>query len=702
MRLKKSLTLFLSCLLCCSLLTACDNKKPVKPAPPEPHVCGHVCDTCGKCQTDCNDPVCADKCNGHEVPVGKNVGVTFTIGGTDEKLGFDTIEEATAAVERKIAESTARVDAVIALAAGEHRLTETLELDGNAIRSKDYSITIKGAGADKTTLSSNVVISPDDIEDYGNGQYGYALPETFKTDGKFPAIRDFSIDGKQIHNVKSEKYTLAYEPNVNDEMRSVYLDSRLFAGMSETDINNAELWIENIWNIIMVHLESFDPSNTRTNADGDILYAATIRSSDFDVLMNKGGTSPNYSDTLVGNKYFIANSDFFLTEDAVETFVYKQDEGKFFVQLDSDVDVDNVELAFPVLDKLLSLENVKNVTISDIRFTGTTNTFIAGKHYVAGQAGSIATLPGEYAIGFLPISTVFVNGAADMTVERCAFDGVGTDALNFRGAVDRVRIEGNSFTDVGGTAIRLADTSGSGYDHFYDANSHYCDIVITNNYINGAGTTCMSSPAIQIGHIKNLELTHNTILHSSYSAISVGWGWRAISDEAINVYNAEIAYNYIEGFMENLADGGAIYVLGGNASFEWTEKFNSIHDNYCAVIDTTKTNNYTVIYLDGSSTNWSIDKNVIRSLNGATPKMNFINFQSVGGQQVFNCEATNNYVVGITNADVIFGTGLVAGEQYHLYEENNHAVADYAALDNTAKGVITTSGCEKAHGKWNA
>ena len=33
---------------------------------PAPHVCGHVCETCGKCtDATCTDPVCAEKCPGH-------------------------------------------------------------------------------------------------------------------------------------------------------------------------------------------------------------------------------------------------------------------------------------------------------------------------------------------------------------------------------------------------------------------------------------------------------------------------------------------------------------------------------------------------------------------------------------------------------------------------------------------------------------
>ncbi len=41
------------------------------PTPPPPHVCEHVCPEpdCGKClDAECADPVCADKCDGHETP----------------------------------------------------------------------------------------------------------------------------------------------------------------------------------------------------------------------------------------------------------------------------------------------------------------------------------------------------------------------------------------------------------------------------------------------------------------------------------------------------------------------------------------------------------------------------------------------------------------------------------------------------------
>lgn len=38
----------------------------VATAPSTPHECGHKCEECGKCTSDCTDPACEDKCQGHK------------------------------------------------------------------------------------------------------------------------------------------------------------------------------------------------------------------------------------------------------------------------------------------------------------------------------------------------------------------------------------------------------------------------------------------------------------------------------------------------------------------------------------------------------------------------------------------------------------------------------------------------------------
>ncbi len=59
------------CSVCGKMFSDSEGKneisKPVEIPKLTPHVCKHVCETCGKCLDEtCTDPVCADKCEGHE------------------------------------------------------------------------------------------------------------------------------------------------------------------------------------------------------------------------------------------------------------------------------------------------------------------------------------------------------------------------------------------------------------------------------------------------------------------------------------------------------------------------------------------------------------------------------------------------------------------------------------------------------------
>ncbi len=66
----KLLAVILTVILCMALFVACDINDDTK------HVCQHVCPTCGGCTSDCNDPICSEKCK-----CDKSVTHTVTIVG---------------------------------------------------------------------------------------------------------------------------------------------------------------------------------------------------------------------------------------------------------------------------------------------------------------------------------------------------------------------------------------------------------------------------------------------------------------------------------------------------------------------------------------------------------------------------------------------------------------------------------------------
>ena len=111
------------------------------------------------------------------------------------------------------------------------------------------------------------------------------------------------------------------------------------------------------------------------------------------------------------------------------------------------------------------------------------------------------------------------------------------------------------------------------------------------------------------------SITHNEIAGSSYSAISVGWGWHSpvgnFSDGPHQyMRDNAVSGNHIHDSMQLLFDGGDIYTLGSQPGSEIS--FNWIHGHH----DCVKTN---ALYHDDGSAHFSDHHNVVQLDVGPTP-----------------------------------------------------------------------------------
>ncbi len=665
---------------------------------------------------------CGGETSGGETPVqpdgydpASSVSLSLYDGEKTEFSVFDTVGEAVRAAEKTLKEKE-NVSATVLLSAGEHVLGETLSVAG-PFRSGS-TLTFRGAGTDKTTLTSAIEVDNAEIEDLGLGQFSYRLPERYRKDGVYPALRDLRINGKAATLAASPHGELDYMPAIRDEAGElvsredevIYLNSEILAGNTpeRVHLKGAELYIKNVWNFIGVRIEDIDFGKSRSDEHG-VSYGVRIAHGDWQKLLGTDTAAGSYYNTLAGNPYWIVGSVDYLTEP--DTFVYDREMGTFTFQLEEGTDVSGVKLSVPMLDTLIALENVSGVTFEDLSFTGTTNTWVSENGYVAGQGGSVSGVPQPGTVsfyGFLPYAAICGEDVSDIRITDCNFTDLGNDGVSFRGAVDRVDVTGNTFKDIAGTAIRFGDCYGSSAGRPYDEKNHNASIAITENFIDGTGCFFESSVAVLVTKSRDLTIKYNTILNSAYSAISVGWGWRLVADEVINTYRAEIAYNYIENFMMGMEDGGAIYVVGGNASPEMHGYFNSVHHNFCVVGDTAgvvfgkESDNFSVLYMDGASTNWEVSDNVIYAHPTMPPKMGYINFQTVTGQQVYNCKAAGNYLVGSPEGSVYCNGYTEEGaEMYFLTEENNQRAESEAAFKAAfpdAYALLSEAGCKEHKG----
>ena len=106
------------------------------------------------------------------------------------------------------------------------------------------------------------------------------------------------------------------------------------------------------------------------------------------------------------------------------------------------------------------------------------------------------------------------------------------------------------------------------------------DNLVSNNIISFTGQDYYDSAAIFVGFTTGTVITHNTISHTPWSGIAIGWGWGLFNEGGFpGLPNAvpgmwgtyttptvasrnEISSNEIDHFLEQLWDGGAIYTNG--------------------------------------------------------------------------------------------------------------------------------------------
>lgn len=633
--------------------------------------------------------------------------VTVTVGDESKSKSFDTLEEVLPKIKKQIDDSNQHIKVTVALAEGVYPLTKTAELSYAALADKDYELSFVGAGADKTVITSELVTNAENWSDEGGGIYSFTLPDEYlNEDDEYPILRDLYLDGEALEFARTEMRTFRYDLNMSSSESPFLIDSDLLDGISQQEADGLELWVRNFWNMFCFKIRGY---GALTRLNGEDFYPVAIDESNFQEL-TAGGTShaANANEMMVEDAYWLVNRLEFLTEP--NTFVYDRETGTFYVKTDGS-DIADHTLTIPLLTQLFSLDNVENLTFDGIGFTGTTANMVTIDGYVRSQAGM--KWGGG---GHIPEAAIHGKDVENVTVQNCAFYQLGYDGISLYGKVEGLTIKNNSFEHIASGAIRLGAASmESGPYQIYLPGNYTLNALIENNYILYNAEEYWSSAAIQIFFSNNCKILHNTILHTSYSAIHLGWVWATNGSNFLNIYKTEVAYNYIEDFMAKMMDGGAIYCIGGNAGLEIKDYFNFMHDNYAVVTENAgdlaehpdRQGYFFCWYLDNCSSNWKVYNNVIWTLDETHPIENslaYIYYQHISSDaQTHNNHSEYNYFINIVDEHHVFNDYVRA--DCNLTESNNYSYPDLAALNASAQaatvnGIVTNSGCTGHNGAW--
>ncbi len=603
------------------------------------------------------------------------------------KTPFRTLPRAYALLHSKVVRTDEETAYTIHMAAGEYVLDAPLSFDGKRVRALDYSLSLVGdAGA---IITSGVPVKGSDFRKVeGKPYYAYQLPA-----GQSPNFRDITVNGKLVPICESAvERTLAYSiPNNKDRKDpenaepKLYVREESLVGMTE-DTLFCELWIKVEWQVHAVRVTSIDRNDVRVDDNGGRHIAVHINPEDWEVFM------PGFYGTLAGRPYHFKNHISCLEKK--NSFYYDKKNTTLYVYPDDGVDMASARVAYPTLENLLLFRDARNVSVTGIEFTGATSNYVTENGYVAGQGGRIK----KNKIGFLTHSVVQARNSYNLYFADCRFHDIGGDGINTDGITDSCTVERCYFDTIGMSAIRIGKFMG-GWDYIESLSQN---IRIVNNYITEPGAVFRSNVGIVIGSVYNLTLCYNTLINTPYSAVSVGWSWSRTErpvGASVNILNAEIAYNRVENFMYCMKDGGALYTLGGNCGIEDHNYYNFMHDNYCVAGPTVGRNSggYTILYHDGSSSNWKTSRNVIVVNPDAPSNHNYISYQSIPHQQVYNMLAENNYLVNMDDPYYIFGRNCAdpaKNRANFIKMRNNKIGLRMETLDKTARAIIENAGAE--------
>lgn len=213
------------------------------------------------------------------------------------------------------------------------------------------------------------------------------------------------------------------------------------------------------------------------------------------------------------------------------------------------------------------------------------------------KTSKIATVP--QAAHDLP-GVISFEAASNCSIRECTFRGLGLYAVDVRGGCSHLRIQGNTFTDIGGGGIKVDGAEPNGNRDF---RTHR--IYIGDNKMKHLGILFPPATGVLICHSDHNVVEHNEISHLYYTAISVGWVWGY--DENPTQDNV-IQYNYLHDIgQKRLSDMGAIYTLGNQPGT--VIRGNHIHD--------VSGNHYGGwgIYLDEASSQITVEENLVYRTN---------------------------------------------------------------------------------------
>lgn len=472
-------------------------------------------------------------------------------------------------------------------------------------------LTLSGTATEATSISSLTRLDGTKfVREEGEPYFTYKFKKP--KGAPRPSVRDLFLNFKRIEVTSSEKWVnmdplTPEERSGEKKRRGFYAPIALAKKLAAYPIGTTELVLYFEWEAVIFHVTGVDLKKTRM-VDGEEMALLLIKKEEIDAFCTAAPKNLKLEKRIM----FVKNAPALLCEKE-DTFAFDAKTGTLYLNPKDKVHMWCHAIEYPACDTLFRIEGMKNVTFRNLTFTGVSSTYASDHLYYAGQANCPrgANLSGGVPRGRLFTAAILAGDVRNLTVEGCHFTDIGCNGIQVINRSLCTTVRNCVFKNVDMCAISLGNPTW----HWEDESNRSFGACIENNYFEHIAYPYPTSPCLFVAQIDGLKILHNTIRDCAYSGISVGWCWspaRYYLGERCNIRDAEIAYNDIRDFMQLLRDGGAIYVLGGNANKDICQRpVNFMHDNYAEIKKSNVWDAKYGYYCDGASSNWQVSNSVI-------------------------------------------------------------------------------------------
>ncbi|MBE2215828.1 MAG: right-handed parallel beta-helix repeat-containing protein [Opitutaceae bacterium] len=346
------------------------------------------------------------------------------------------------------------------------------------------------------------------------------------------------------------------------------------AGAGLRNLDGVEMVVHQQWEIAVLRLKSRDLVDGRAR----LTFHAPESRIQFEhpwpqPVINKG--NPDRT-----SAFFLAHAIEFL--DTPGEWFQDLAGGRVYYWPREGEDLTQTEVTAPALEVLMAVMGtldrpVEHVTFRGLGFAHSSWLRPSREGHVPHQAG----MPMVDAYGLQPRGTpdwrsldnqawveraaaaVRVSGANHIAFEACRFEHTAMSAVDFAGGTRDDRVERCLFRDIGGNGIQMGSYGEGGFEIHLPNDPTDERVVCTreriadNRFIDTANED-WGCVAISVGTAREVTIEHNDIVSTSYTGISVGWGWTRTPHAA---QNHAVRANRIRAFATRMADCAGIYLV---------------------------------------------------------------------------------------------------------------------------------------------